>query len=427
MNKKEVFDEFILSHEILIVDKNPRSRNRLFKTISDLGAKRHMIHTSSSLLEAEEIINSKRIGIVLSDYFITGGSGFDLFKMMREKKPETKQTALILVTSNISQIAVAKAAEEDVDSFIIKPYTVQSIQESLISTIAAKAKPSEYVTRVEAGKELIKEGRFEEALDMFEAALPLHNQPALALFYMGQVQYMKKYEDKALGSYNKGLSHNAIHFKCLVGLYDIFLIQKKYPEAYQVVKKVAKIFPANPDRLTQVVRLAVQTKNFKDMQSYYEIFTSLDERSTLLTNYIGAGMFISGKYFLMNNEFDLAMQLFDNIAISCSNFTKFIRAMISLLVENGKAIDAIKFLARFPAGADELEDFLVSDYLVTAYTVKDTKYLVKAGLELYNRKIRDYQCMKILIESMKKNGYQKTKFIHLEEEITRLWPEKIYA
>ncbi len=427
MNKKEIFDEFILTHEILIVDKNPSSRNRLLKTMSDLGAKRHMIHTSGSLVEAEAIINSKNIGIVLSDYFISGGSGFDLFKMIREKKPETKKLALILVTSNISQTAVAKAAEEDVDSFIIKPYTIQSIQESLISTIAAKAKPSEYVSRVEAGKELMKEGKFEEAMDMLETALPLHKQPALALFYMGQVQYMKKYEDKALGSYNKGLAHNEIHFKCLIGLYDVFLNQKKYPEAYQVVKKVAKIFPANPDRLTQVVRLAVQTKNFKDMQTYYEVFTMLDERNALLTNYIGAGMFISGKYFLLNNEFDLAMQLFDNIAVSCSDFTKFIRAMISLMVENGKAMDALKFLARFPAGADDLEDFLVCDYLVTAHTVKDSKYLVKAGLDLYNRKIRDYQCMKILIESMKKNGYQKTKLTPFEEEINRLWPERVLA
>jgi response regulator of citrate/malate metabolism len=91
-----------------------------------------MIHTAGSLGEAETIVKEKNIGIVLSDYFIAGGSGFDLFKIIREKLPKNKELCLILVTANISQTAVAKAAEEDVDSFIIKPYTIQSIQESLI-------------------------------------------------------------------------------------------------------------------------------------------------------------------------------------------------------------------------------------------------------------------------------------------------------
>jgi CheY-like chemotaxis protein len=425
MEKKEVFKQFLETHDVLIVDKNPSSRNRLLKIMSDLGTKRHMIHTSGSLIEAEEIIKTKNVGVVLSDYFIAGGSGFDLFKMIREKNPDKKELTLILVTSNISQTAVAKAAEEDVDSFIIKPYTIQSIQENLISTVASKVRPSEYILKIEEGKSLIADKKYDEALGVLNLAQSLHPKPALALFYIGQAEYLKNHAEEAKGSYNKGLSFNNIHYKCLIGLYEIFMKDSKFEDAYHVVKKVANYFPANPDRLTQIVRLAIQTKNFDDMQAYYEIFTSLDERTPILKNYIGAGMYISGKHCLLNNNYSQAMQYFDNIAVSCSEFPKFIRAMITLLVEHDKAIDAMKFLARFPAGADELDDFLVCDYLVSAHTINDTNYLIKAGLDLYNRKIRDYQCMRVLVESMKKKGYQEKKIAPFKEEIAKLWPERM--
>src|SRR6476620_318308 len=171
MDKKEVFKQFLEENEVLIVDKNPSSRNRLLKTIYDLGAKRHMIHTCGSLIEAQEIIATKKIGIVMSDYFIGGGSGFDLFKIIRDKEPDNKNLCLVLETSNISQTAVAKAAEEDVDSFIIKPYTIQSIRENLISTVSSKVKPSEYILKIEEAKLLIASKKFEEAISVLSIAV----------------------------------------------------------------------------------------------------------------------------------------------------------------------------------------------------------------------------------------------------------------
>ncbi len=424
MDKKEVFKKFIEENDVLIVDKNPGSRNRLLKIMYDLGAKRHMIHTAGSLGEAEQILNTKKIRIVLSDYFIAGGSGFDLFKMLREKQPQSKNNIFILVTSNISQTAVAKAAEEDVDSFVIKPYTIQSIQENLISTIAAKVQPSEYIIKIEEGKVLMDQSKYSEAIDVFKIATGLHQKPALAMFYIGQAEYFRNYINEAKGSYNRGLSFNNIHFKCLVGLYDLFMKEDHFHEAYQVVKKVARYFPANPDRLTQIVRLAIKTENFQDMQFYYEIFTSLEERNSVLVNYIGAGMYISGKHSLINRDTESALQYFDNIAVSCSEFTKFVRAMITLLIEYDKADEAMKYISRFPAGSDNDEDFLVSDYLLNSKKAVNPNFLVKKGLDLYNRKIRDYSCMKVMLHAMESLGYKEERIGPFRDEMHSLWPDR---
>jgi CheY-like chemotaxis protein len=422
-DKKTVFKAFIEKHDILVVDKNPTSRSRLIKIMSDLGSKRHMIHSVGTFKEAIDIINEKNIGVVLSDYFIGGGSGFDLFKLAREKNP-AKKICLILVTSDLNQSTVAKAAEEDVDSYVIKPFTVESIQENLVNTIADKVKPSKYIVTIEEGKELIAQGKYDEAIAKLQEALPMSKKPALAMFYIGQAEFLKQITDQAQGSYKKGLSYNNIHFKCLSGLFDLLMSRNQYVEAYDVVKKVAKYFPASPDRLQQVIRLAVQTNNFKDMHSYYELFTSLDERSNATINYIGAGLYVSGKYFMLNNAKDEALKLFEAIGVSCSIFTKYPRAIITVLVENNLVNEAEKFLSRFdPASRSEI-DYLISDYLVDSIKFNDPNRLVKSGLELYNKNIKDQRCMEIMIKSMRECGYKEDKINDFVFEINKLWPEK---
>ena len=420
----EIFRKFLSENEVLIVDKNPSSRNRLLKTIYDLGAERHMIHTTSNLQEAQEIMETKKLGLVLSDYFVGGGSGFDLFKMIRERDPDNKELTLILVTSNISQSAVAKAAEEDVDSFIIKPYTIQSIQENLISTIAAKVKPSDYMLKIEEGKKQIAQGKYNEAIVTLKKATEMHPKPSLAMFYIGQAEYLKNRVDKASDSYNEGLNFNNIHYKCLVGLFEIFMREGKYKEAYQVVKKIAKYFPANPDRLAQIVRLAVITGNYHDMQMYYEIFTSLEVRLQVLTNYIGAGMYVAGKYFLQNNESEVAMQYFDNIAVSCSEFTKFLKGIIGILVEHGLTSEAEKFLARFDAGTKEHEDYLISDFLISSKKSTDTGLIIKKGMDIYNKKIRDFKVLHTLVSAMEKGGFREDRIAPYKEELKSLYPNQ---
>lgn len=425
MDKKQVVQEYLASFGVLVVDKNSSSRNRLLKVMVDIGVKRNMIHTAGTVVEAESIMKQNKIGLVLSDYHVGGGSGFDLFKLVRSAFPNNNKLCLILVTSNISQTAVAKAAEEDVDSFIIKPYTLQSIQENLLTTISSKIKPSPYIVKIEEGKKLLAASQFREAMKAFEEALPLHQRPSLALFYLGQTQYLMSEADQAKGKYNKGLSYNSIHFKCLIGLYELFMREQKFVEAYQVVKKVAKYFPANPDRLTQIIRLAIVTKNYDDMESYYEIFTQLDERNSEIINYIGAGLFVAGKWFMLEGQTQKALPVFEKIAISCAEFPKFTRAIISVLVEYNQHAEAEKYISRFPAGSMNSEDYVVSDFLVKHSSPQsDQGQLIQKGIDLYNRNIRDYMCMKLMVEAMLKNG-MRDKAAPYVAELEKLFPDKV--
>lgn len=371
--KEELFKEFLSKNKVLLVDKSSASRRRLVKTLVDMGAKRQQISSVAHYAEAMEVIDKEKPKLVLSDFSIIGGSGFDLFKKYRELEKKLDDTTLVLVTSNISQSAVAKAAEEDVDSFIIKPYTVKSLQKSLITAVINKLYPSEYMKLIDQGKEQMFSGNYEEALNIFNSAITKSKKPSLALFYHGQTKYFLEQSEEAKGDYKKGLEINSIHFKCQVGLYELFVKQERYFEAYDVVRNIAKYFPANPDRLKEVIRLAVRTGNFEHMEEYYELFTDLEERPEDVTNFMCSGLFVAGKFYFQDNQKTAAREIFEKVAISCGGMTKFLKGMIKELVKYNFYTESKSMLKRFPNDNENVADYMISSYLANLDEMNTTE------------------------------------------------------
>ncbi len=419
--KKSLFKEFLKNNQILIVDKSSASRRRLTKTLVDMGASRANIGSVAHYDEALEIIKDQNPQLILSDYMVTGGSGFDLFAQNKLLYPTDRKCTSILITSNISQSAVAKAAEEDVDSFIIKPYTVQSLEKSLINAVISKLHPSAYVLMVEKGKELLFAGEYQEAAKVFDDAIILNKKPSLAHFYHGQCQYFLNLEDEAEDDYEKGLQINNIHFKCQVGLYELYKKEGKLKEAYDVVRNIAKYFPANPERLKEVVRLAIKTEHYDDMEDYYNIFVDLDERTEDVVTHICAGMYVYGKYKNSQGDDEKMKEIFERVGISCAGLTKFLNAMIETLVENNIFHEAKKLLGRFAVNDSNRQQFEICQFLADSASMSNKDRIAK-GLELFNRNNKHPMAVRILINSLYKDGSEKKAEQYLDEA-KHLWPE----
>lgn len=420
-DKKKHFKEFLESNKILIVDKSSASRRRLTKTLVDMGAKRNQMHSVAHYEEALQIIKDENPQLILSDYLIGGGDGFNLFSENKSLYPGDKKSTSILITSNISQSAVAKAAEEDVDSFIIKPYTVKSLEKSLVNAVIGKLFPSEYVQAIEKGKEQMFAGNYEEALETFESAVSLNKKPSLAHFYHGQCKYFLELRDEAQDDYTKGLEINNIHFKCQIGLYEIFKKEKRLKEAYEVVRNISKYFPSNPDRLKEVVRLCITTENYEDMEEYYNIFVELEERTEDVVTHICAGMYVYGKFKHQQGDDDKMKEIFERIGISCAGLTKFIKSMIVTLVENNIYKDAQKLVNRFTVGEETRLDYELCQFLAKSSDMQP-KDRINKGMELFNNNNRHPLATKILIDTLYKDNSEKKADEYLEEA-QHIWPD----
>ena len=298
--EKQLFSKYLSTASALIADPSSSSRVRLGHTLAELGARQNSIAFAGTYEEAILVIKERKPKIILCEFALgVLLRGLDLLQEQRTQDPGSKDTVFALITGNTSQSAVAAAAEEDVDTFIIKPYTLETLKRTLTKAAIAKLYPSDYVKTIEKGKAQLFGGKVDEAIRTFEAAIKLDSKPALACFYKGQAESVKAAVEVANKDFKQGLVYNKIHYKCLIGLYELMMKKKQYGEAYSVVKRVAQYFPANPKRLASVLRLAIMTESYEDIEAYYRIFTMIDTRNDELVKYICSSFIVTGRYYLM--------------------------------------------------------------------------------------------------------------------------------
>lgn len=92
--------------------------------------------------------------IVITDFNLSNRCGLDLLQRQREQCPDAKECLFVLITGNTSQSALAQAAEEDVYTYLLKPYTIDIFRKSIARAVEAKLTPSNYTRLINEGKEL---------------------------------------------------------------------------------------------------------------------------------------------------------------------------------------------------------------------------------------------------------------------------------
>ena len=416
----KAFEEYLSSRKVLIADPNRSSRTGIARTLSEMGARTSNITMCDNFDEALEAVKTIKPEIIVADYDFGKAGGLTLIQEQRLHQMGNKLSLAMIITGNTSQSAVAQAAEEDVDTFILKPYTVEGLKKGIMNAAIMKLFPSNYLKTIASGKELLHSGKPAEALAIFIEAKKLDTKPTLACFYAGQAELMKKAMEEAGGNYKDGLTYNKIHYKCLVGLFDMLMERKAYQEAYDCMKKVAQYFPANPNRLASVIRLAVMTKSVEDMERYYQIFIGLDTRSPELTKYICAGLIVCGKYYIKTKNNSRALDLFRKAAVSGAGNVKFLREIISTLIEYKMTKDASEFLGRFPADLRKGTDFLTCQYMI-ASAESPPSLVVESGRNLLKADVHEpmiYECLIKASLKVKLTDYAETLLL----ESKKRWP-----
>jgi CheY-like chemotaxis protein len=378
-----VLKEYLSNNSVLIVDSVSSARVNLAATLAKLGAMRQKMSLVGSMDEARREILKLKPKVVFTDFMIGAESGLDLLQDQKASytPEELKETTFVLVTGNASQSTVARAAEEDVDTFVIKPYTLDTLKIALANAIRLKFSPSKYMQLIEAGKEELFKSNYDRAIAIFEEAMGEHDQPTLACFYYGQAEFMKTALDDAQKKYTQGLSFNKIHYKCMVGMYDLLMSQKKYHEAYDIIKRLSQYFPANPKRLASVLRLAIITEHFEDMEGYYRIYLKITDRTDELTKYMCSALLVTGKYYLRKKIRSRALELFEAAAISGGGKTHFIAYIIDALVDFKMRDPADQFLVRMGKISTDSTDYLVSKFLISTL-FEDTLSSIQMGRNL---------------------------------------------
>ncbi len=377
--KLEVLKKYLLHNHILIVDESISSREKLTKTLVDIGCVKEHIYVCSEVKDAITICQDTNAKMIISDYKLGKTTCFDLFQQLGQLYGDEAHFIFIMLTSDLTQAKVAQAAEEEVDSFILRPYTQNILKENLKSTVAKTLHPSSFINRVRESKKLMtnKEG-FEEAKSILFEAIIQNPNPSLANYYTGKIEEELSQREEALRNFQEGLEKNFIHFKCMNGLYQNFLRNNEEEKAYKVGKDLVKYYPQNIKRFNEMIKLGIKLKSYGDFRFFYTIFELMHEKERVLRDHICSALFVSAKYYLYTGNEQDAFTFFENIGKSFAGHTKFIKAIIEVLVNFGHYEPAKKYLELFPADKREDMSYQLCELLVKHQELADPEKLEKA-------------------------------------------------
>lgn len=422
-DNKEKFKQYIQGKKVLIVDEAIAIRASVARTIIALGADSQNVHLSSEYDQAVQLMAEQKPDVVICEYDLGPRCGLDLLQEQRRAHPESRKSVFILVTHDSSQTAVARAAEEDIDNYVLKPYTPDSLSEAIIRAAMAKEWPSPYYLKIEEGKSVLFAGNPGGSMPIFEQAMKLDPKPTLACFYHGQAHLLQQALDDAKARYDEGLTFNNIHYKCITGLFDVLMKKQQYDEAYKVVNKISRYFPANPKRLTTVLHLAVLTKNYEDIERYYQTFTKIDVRSEELMRYVCAALVTCGKAYLGNRVVPRAIELFEKASLYSAERPHILREIMVALRAAGFKKESASFLKVFAAKMQTRPEYLAMKYLIDDDNATSIAASISAGEDLIHCGVLDPELYLVLIARYVQNK-EPEKAEQLAKIAIELFPEK---
>ena len=112
-----------MSLKILIIEDEPDIRKNLEYNLSREG---YSVLTAASIAEAEQLIYSNNLSLVLLDLMLPDGSGLELCKKMKSD-PDMQNLPIIILTAKDDEVDKVVGFELGADDYVTKPFSVREL------------------------------------------------------------------------------------------------------------------------------------------------------------------------------------------------------------------------------------------------------------------------------------------------------------
>ncbi|MFL5815333.1 MAG: response regulator [Bdellovibrionia bacterium] len=369
------YKEFFSQQRILIADDSSVSRISIARGLTELGALSTTISIAESYEAAKSLIASQEFTILMCELDIGSDSGLGLLQALK-KKSTLKVSAII--TKNQTDAAAALAAENDVDLFLRKPFSMEAFKQSFEALIRSRLNLNDPEDAIGSAIERLQRAR------------------------------------------NKKRVYDKVGYRALVQMFETLLSEGQKSDAYVVLRRLIMTYPILPERLNMAMRLAVESRNFDDVDAYYQFFLEIDSKSEDLIRHTYAALVASGKASLREGNLAQAMKRFKQASLTSGKRAPVLNEAILALIEAGYPNEADSFLTAYPQHERQSAEFLAIDYLVMS-KLQPLHLVLQRGRELIRNKEANALVYGILIEACKKAGHH-AEAESLALDAGRYWP-----
>ena len=134
MSTYVTFDKSI---RVLCAEDNPNLRKVLVNIVKKIGYTD--VVEAEDGVQAWEHIEQGGVGLVLTDWSMPRMNGMELIQKIRRGKGGIAKLPILMITAADTKSSIVDAAEAGVDAYIIKPFSVGTIQEKIEQALAKRS------------------------------------------------------------------------------------------------------------------------------------------------------------------------------------------------------------------------------------------------------------------------------------------------
>ncbi|MGK0367322.1 MAG: CheY-like chemotaxis protein, partial [Thermoproteota archaeon] len=372
-------EDYLKKQTFLIIENSTSMRSATYKILADLGVSSLNIKDYKGFTEALEIHKEEKVPtVIIAQYSCSDMTIFDFLKEIKLLVPEITAATKILTTNNALETTVVQAAEEEIDAYVIKPYTTEYLREKIIGAVKNFLKPTPYFQKLAEAKESMAQELWELAIISLTESLDLSTRPSLSYYYLGQIAFKSKRFEESKGHYINGLRANKINYRCLSGLLELCVKTGKNQEAYSTLLRLNKFFPLSPDKLYTGIRLAIKLDKINDIILFYQKFCELQEKTNELRKIMSTGLFFYAKTLYKIGDKHEAHDFFQkSISISRKDIG-IISKIVQYYALIGEHEIASELLLNTHDTDKNTQAFHISQFLANIINFEDEDIILKA-------------------------------------------------
>jgi tetratricopeptide (TPR) repeat protein len=292
---------YMKDKRFLVVDGTTAGKTAIEVMLKKSAVARKNVSFMKTLSTALSDLEHERQHYVITQQNIDGELFTDLFKLHDELRPSKKESGFIIITEDDSPNNLNNLAMMGIDTVIIAPYTVTSMQTEFLKVIIEKSTPSPYEEGVSKIKEYLKFD-VDKALGEIQKVKKLDDKPFEVLYLEGAIAMRSKSLEEAKKCLNECLDHNPKYYRALKDLFHIHLMLKDKNEAYKISQSLTEDFPISSDLIPDLAWVSVACAKYDDIIAYHEAYKEFDKPEDAIRDHIAASLVIYGKNVLQNRK-----------------------------------------------------------------------------------------------------------------------------
>lgn len=403
LSEKNPLENFFENQVCLVVEPSKAFLASILACLRDLNLPNTTQVISASRYElARQMIEEYRPRILITEYDMDGQSGLNLVDL-QQGYHEDRSRISVVVSKKSSDAVIADAAEEQVDAFLLKPFSTEDFRAKLSFAIQNKIQPSAYTLKISEGRKSMQDQMRAEAIAFFKEAKALNPKPALAYYYTGQTFRDQGDLAQALREFQEGLKFQPLHYKCMTAEFEVSMQLKNYENANRLIPSMLNNYLLTPRILTQAFQAAVHSSYFEHLMAYFEQLTKIEKKSEDLVAAAHSAFFEGGKWYLQKSDKQQAMQLFEKALLIVGRDIRFLRQVIEFLLEANAKSEAQDFLSKaLPSDVGTVPYNLIA-FRIDEIVLEKGKLIEKAR-EIFLSGDADGETYKIIVRLFAQNG-----------------------